>query len=242
MIETPPQTETFPPVLPTEKSFVRTLVGVAYANRIPAVGLQSVALFLLWSYHFWPAARAALGQMALLKQNSGLGFAFVASAFASALLPLVLQTLQQGAHRRMVIGALPAAIVFWGLRGCLTDLFYSLQSAVWGNNALPLTIAIKVFCDLAIFTPCLSVPVVVLFFSWLDGDLRHSFREGAAAWWLREVWPLVRAAWVVWLPALMVIYALPTNLQFPISVLIQCFWTLFLVVLTDKGRTASSAA
>lgn len=223
------------------KSFLQTLVAVAYANRLPALGLQGVAMFLLWSYYCWPAARGTLGQVALLKQNSGLIFAFTASAFASALLPLFLQSLQQGAHRRMAIGALPVAIVFWGLRGCLTDLFYLLQSAVWGGSVLPLTVAIKVFCDLAIFTPCLSVPVVVLFFSWLDGDLRRSFRDGAAVWWLREAWPLVRMAWIVWLPALVVIYALPLNLQFPISALIQCFWTLFLVVLTDKSQAATSA-
>jgi len=48
--------------------------------------------------------------------------------------------------------------------------------------------------------------------------------------------PLSPVAWLVWTPALVVVYSLPPGLQFPVAAIIQCFWALILVVLTDKGR------
>lgn len=211
------------------------------------MGLQSVALFLLWAYNYWPAAHLFLEQVGRWKQNSGFGFAFVASALAGAVVPLALQSLQRGTHRRLDIGALPILLVFWGFRGCIVDAFYLLQSAVWGDNVLPLTLALKVVFDLGFFSPLIGVPSVVLLFAWLDSDcncerFRLKFEGGLLAWWKRDVLPLVPVAWVVWLSALVIIYALPVNLQFPISIIIQCFWALFLVVITDKTQAALDTA
>jgi hypothetical protein len=215
------------------------MIGAARANLAPGLGLQSVAFFLLWSYHFWPAAHAGLERLAQVKENSGYLFAFVASALAGAVLPLCFQSLQRGDHRRIALASLPALLLFWGLRGCLVDGFYQAQSVVWGDNAQPLTLAIKIVCDLGITSPLFWTPSLALMFSWVDsegraGEFGKIFADGLGAWYRRDVWPLVRMGWVVWLPALAVIYALPASLQLPTQVIIQCFWALILVVLTDK--------
>lgn len=233
--------------LTTDNAFVRDIVSAARANFLPALGLQSVALFLLWSYHFWPQARRTLEHLAQLKHDSGFVFAIVTSALAGAILPLCLQRLQRGDHRRVATAALPILLLFWGLRGCMVDVFYRVQTALWGDNAQPLTLAIKILVDLGIYTPILGVPSAVLIFAWLDNRGRNTkFRAPSRGefltWYRRDVWPLMRMAWVVWLPALVVIYALPQGLQYPTSIIIQCFWALILVVLTDKGQTVSSAA
>jgi hypothetical protein len=225
----------------TKTSFFHDLREAATANFLPAMGLQCVALFVLWAYRFWPGAQFFLNQVGRFKHDIGFEFAFVTSALAGAALPLALQSLQRGVHRRIPLTALPVLLVFWGLRGCIVDIFYQCQSIVWGNNALPQTLAIKVFCDLGIFTPLIGIPTVVLMFAWLDTDSNSArflvnFERGLPVWFKRDVWPLVPMAWVVWLPALMIIYALPVDLQLPISIIIQCFWALFLVVLTDKKQ------
>lgn len=231
------------PAFTTAKSFYREMLGVARANFLPALLLQAIAVFLLWAYHYWPAAHNALNQLAKLKLASGYLFAFVASAVAGAVLPLILQSLQRGDHRRIATGALPALFLFWGLRGCLVDTFYQLQSAVWGNSPQASTLAIKIFCDLAIASPFVFLPFLVLIFSWADTQgqvslMRENFRDGIAPWWRREVLPLSPVAWLVWTPALVVVYSLPPGLQFPVAAIIQCFWALILVVLTDKARSA----
>jgi hypothetical protein len=225
------------------KSFYRDMVGVARANILPALVLQAIAVFLLWAYHYWPTATNALNELARIKVATGFMFAFVASAIAGAVLPLLLQSLQRGTHRRIAANTLPALFLFWGLRGCLVDAFYQIQTALWGNSVLPAILAIKIFCDLAIASPLVFLPFLVLIFSWADtqGNLslmRESFHGGIIAWWRREVLPLSPMAWLVWTPALVVVYSLPPGLQFPVAAVIQCFWALILVVLTDKGRKA----
>ena len=92
-------------------------------------------------------------------------------------------------------------------------------------------------------SPLVFIPFLVLIFSWADTQgnirlMRENFRDGIGRWWRREVLPLSPVAWLVWTPALIVVYWLPTGLQFPVAAIIQCFWALILVVLTDKGQAA----
>ena len=220
-------------------TFRQEVVGAARANFLPALGLQSVAFFLLWSYHYWPAARDALEVLARWKESSGYFFAFGASALAGGVLPLLFQSLQRGDHRRIAVGALPFLLFFWGFRGCLVDIFYQMQSLVWGDNAHPTTVIVKIAVDLGMFSPLFWVPSLALMFAWLDSqsnvrEFRKIFAGGVIKWYRRDVWPLVRVAWCLWIPALAVVYSLPESLQFPTQVIIQCFWALVLVVLTDK--------
>jgi len=231
----------------TEKNLWRDFVSAARANVLPAIGLQSVALFLLWAYHYWPAAHTNFEHIALWKQETGYAFSFVTSALAGGLLPFMLQRFQNGAHRRMTLAALPELMLSWGARGCLVDAFYRLQAFLWGDNAQPATIAIKIFCDLVLFSPFIAAPTVALMFSWADSDrqparFRRIFDDGLRMWFIRDVWPLARMAWMIWLPALVVIYALPAGLQFPVQVIIQCLWALILVVLTDKNQNENTQA
>ncbi len=229
------------------KKFFHDFRQAASANFLPAAALQCIAFFVLWSYYSWPAAQYFLDQVGQFKSDFGYGFAFVASAFSGAVLPLALQGLQRGAHRRLNIALLPSLLLFWGLRGCVVDVFYLCQSMAWGNNSEPQTLAIKIVCDLGMFTPLIGVPTLALMFNWLNAAgsserFRSNFTHGFFVWYQREAWPLIPASWMVWLPALIVIYALPINLQFPISIIIQCFWALFLVVLTDKSQSTSNSA
>lgn len=230
-----------------EKNLWRDFLDAARANVLPAIGLQSFALFLLWAYHFWPNLHDMLEQLALWKQNTGYLFSFVASTLGGALLPFVLQRFQSGSHRRMTLAVLPDLLLFWGVRGCLIDAFYRVQTLWWGDNALPQTLVIKIAVDLLLFSSIIAAPMIALMFSWVDSErnfsrMRLIFAGGFGKWYRRDVWPLLRMAWIVWLPALAVIYALPSGLQFPVMVIIQCLWALILVVLTDKNQNEKSQA
>jgi hypothetical protein len=227
-------------------TFGREIKNAARANLLPALGLQGVALFLLWAYRCWPAAHDALNHLAFWKQSTGFCFAFMAAACAGAILPYILQSLQHGNHRRIERSALPFLLLFWGSCGCVVDAFYQLQAALWGNNALPLTITIKIFCDLMLFSPLLATPAVVLAFATVDSNfdfavVRAGFNDGCFTWWWRDVWPVVRIMWLVWLPAVGVIYALPIGLQLPVQVIMQCLWSLILVVATDHSSQTTPA-
>ncbi len=234
------------PFVTEAKTFCRDMVAIARANFLPAFMLQIFVFLLLGAYHYWPAARDALNELAAIKTYCGFIFAFVASAFAGAVLPFTLQNLQRGEHRRITVAALPALVILWGIRGCIIDVFYHLQSILWGTGTDPGTLILKIVCDLGIANPLVFTPILVLIFSWVDtnghaGQMRDNFRGGLLTWWRRETQPLLPVAWLIWTPALAVVYSLPLGLQFPVDALIQCFWSLALVVLTDKNQTAQMA-
>lgn len=218
------------------QDFFQDLRRAARANFIPALLLQAVAFSILWSYHHLPEAQAAFDRLADFKTRTGPVFAFASSAIGGAIFPFILQSLQRGSHRRIALSTLPIFIVFWGSRGWLVDGFYQLQSFLWGDNAHLSTLLAKIVCDLGLFSPLIGVPTLALIYGLADcnfqwKDFRRELRRG---WYTRHAMPIVRMAFIVWLPALFVIYALPQALQFPVAAIIQCFWALVLVVLTDR--------
>jgi hypothetical protein len=169
------------------------------------------------------------------------------SAFAGAVLPFLLQSMQRGEHRRIAVASLPALVILWGIRGCIIDAFYRLQAMLWGNGTDPGTLILKIVCDLGIANPLVFTPILVLTFSWVDtngqiAQIRDNFRGGLLTWWRRETQPLLPVAWLIWTPALAVVYSLPLGLQFPVDTLIQCFWSLALVMLTAKGQATQPIA
>jgi len=46
------------------------------------------------------------------------------------------------------------------------------------------------------------------------------------------------AGWCIWIPGVSLVYFMPSALQFPIAVLIQCFWVLIFTVI-NKPRLAA---
>jgi hypothetical protein len=45
---------------------------------------------------------------------------------------------------------------------------------------------------------------------------------------------VILSNWLVWIPAVSVVYAMPTELQIPLFNLVLCFWVLLLAVLNKK--------
>lgn len=225
-------------------TFSQDFQRAARANLIPIVLLQCAVGFILWSYFEWPAAHQAFLALADFKARTGYFFAFVAAAFGAAIIPFALQSLQSGSHRRISGSALAVLVLFWGLIGCLVNAFYAGQAMLWGDNAQLSTLIIKVICDQGLFTPLLATPLVAMVYGLVDAKFQWSKCKVRLRgnWYSREVLPLVRMAWLVWIPAVFVIYTLPQDLQFPIQAIIQCLWALLLTVLTDRPNATAVAA
>ena len=218
--------------------FLQDLKRVLKANLLPALALQCLAVFLFWAYYYWPEGRHALESLAVFKKSTGLAYAFVASALSGAVLPCCFQGLQRGTHRRLGLVAVVALTVYYGTRGWLIDGFYVLQTHLWGDKPDAFTVAIKIVCDLGLFSPTLAVPSVVLMYGWVDAGFnwKRYKTQFEGRWYRDKVVPTLYMAWLVWLPVLCVLYALPSSLQFVVVMIVQCFWALLLVVLTDRGE------
>ncbi len=204
-----------------------------YSNVRPALVLWCFAFLMLALYTWHPPAQLALDSLAELKTRLGLLFSMPAQAIAGALLPFALQSLQGGTHRRTSAAHLPFLMAFFALLGALNDGFYTLQSLVWGQGTEIGRVLLKTLIDQGLYAPVMLIPIT-LAFALKDSDFSwQRARQTLGPDWLKTRYlPTYLAGVMVWAPALCVLYALPLGLQFPFSALVQCLWSLMLVVLT----------
>ena len=118
---------------------------------------------------------------------------------------------------------------FWAYKGIEVDLWYRLQAHMFGTGHGVATIATKVVMDQFVYCPFFAVPVTAAVYQLVDNgyngrSLRDDVRK--PRWYLRKVLPVLISNLGVWVPAVVVIYMLPTALQLPLQNLILCFYTL----------------
>ena len=215
---------------------ILTLRRAFAANIIPAIALWSLAVAALALYYFFPPATAAFNDLAALKTRLGWAFIMPAQAIAAGLLPFLFQKFQRGDHRRLTWAQLPFLLFVRSLMGAMNDYFYIFQAYLFGDSNAPTTVLIKTIFDMTVYTPLIVLPLVVWMFGLMDnGYALDTTRAALGPNWKTKRWlPLYLASLIVWVPTLTVLYALPLSLQFPFQVIVQCFWGLVLVIMTDK--------
>lgn len=214
--------------------------SAARVNLLPGLLLQGVLVAFLAAYFLHDGTREFLGRVARLKSESGYTFAFVSYVLAAALLPELLRIVffQRGRMTRRNVWSFATAAPFWGLDGVLVDFFYRCQAVWFGTVNTFGVVAAKVAVDQFLFSPFLNSPLIVGYFLWRDGGFRRAAlpRLTSPDFWWERVLPVQVAGWMIWIPAVSVVYAMPPLLQLPVAVLIQVFWILILTTLQDRGR------
>jgi hypothetical protein len=206
----------------------------ARRNAVPGLVLNGAAVLLLWAYGHCPAVARACGVWADWQTAHGLAAAFAGRAFFNAVLPGVFlglwPALRDGAEARAAGTwlALGANMVYWGGMGVVGALLYRGLSATVGADASWPVRVKKVLIDQFLYTPFFAAPMHAAFHFW--ETLGFSVSGLAAAWperWVRRlVLPTLLTNWMLWIPAMTVVYAFPEPLQVQIPGLIGCFWAL----------------
>jgi len=215
------------------------------ANLLPGLLLQAFMAVFLVLYLVHQGTRDFLGHVAAFKQSTGLVFAFASYSISAAVLPEILRIgfFQNGRVTRLNFWNIVTGIIFWGSDGVLIDLFYRGQVICFGSGSDFLTIACKVFVDQFVFSLFFNTPVTVTYFAWRDRFFKPLvLRELVQPRRLIErVIPVQVAAWCIWIPGVSLIYFMPSELQFPVAVLIQVFWVLVLTLInTDRPQPVAS--
>jgi hypothetical protein len=232
-----------PPAAPWESG----LRG-ARANLVPGFALQAAALALVLGYYHEPSVRAALGKLAAFRERTGFLSAIASTGVFGGLLPFLY--LRYG---RRDAGAAPrfrwvqgmGLTAFWAYKGLEVDLWYRIQAHVVGSGHGAATIAIKAFLDQFVYCPAFAVPVTAAVYRLVDTgyDWAGVARDIAAPrWYARRVLPVLVSNLGVWVPAVAIIYALPTPLQLPMQNIVLCFFTLIVAHQTRIGPEPGSAA
>jgi hypothetical protein len=219
----------------------RTGLRGARANFAPGVVLQATALALVVAYYRIPAAHHAVNALAAWHDRAGLWFGIVSTGLFGGLIPFLYLRCRAATRDRLSGTAGVALTVFWAYKGIEVDLWYRLLARVVGEQNTIGTIATKTFLDQFVYCPIWAVPVTVLVYAWTEANFSTAVLAAdlhAPGWYRRRVFPVLLSNLGVWVPAVCIIYALPTPLQLPLQNLVLCFFTLLLAHIMPRSEGA----
>nr|WP_315205932.1 hypothetical protein [uncultured Albidiferax sp.] len=198
------------------------------ANLLPGLVLWCGLAGLVLAYALSPAVQAGLATWGSTKQAWGYPFAFVSYAVFAVLLPEALgQLVLKQPWRPTMWADMGYAILVFGSIGITVDLFYALQVYLFGEGVDAATLAKKILVDQFVYSPVTNFAVIAMFAWREDGFSARTWQRVVSAEFLtRRYLPVLVALWCVWIPGVLVIYCMPTALQFPVASLILSFWVL----------------
>lgn len=217
----------------------------ARANLWSGVALQMVALALVLAYYHHDATRTTLTALADFRGRSGILFGVLSTGIFGGLIPFLFLRLRPVTAGRYSWTQGAALTAFWSYKGLEIDLFYRFLARVVGEGVDVATVATKMFIDQFIYCPLLAVPPTVLLYAWVE--TRFATRAivadvKVARWYRRRVLPVLISNLGVWVPAVCIIYALPTPLQLPLQNLVLCFFTLLLAHMSAESTIGKPKA
>lgn len=225
------------PTAPRPGFWARPLAA-AKASLVPGLILQAFALLAILAYYRHDSTREALDRVADFKSRTGYLYSFFATAFFGGLIPYLYLRLHPATRPLTPPSHGVFMLLFWGLRGMEVDLFYRFQSRLWGDAVDLSTVAAKVVTDLFIYCPVWAAWTTLLLFQWKESgfDLGVMHRLDKVAFLKENLLTALAATWIVWLPAVAVIYSLPPALQIPLFNIVLCFFSLLYATLTRRSR------
>jgi hypothetical protein len=217
---------------------ITSSIYAALRNTIvPGIVLQFFAFLILLAYFFVPSARDYFNFFGTLKGEFGFFYSFVATALFGGLIPFAYLWLSGRLPAgRSIIAIGVFYTLFWGYKGIEVDLFYRLQGVWFGTGNDVATLAIKVAVDQLIYSALWAAPSITLSYLWLQAgfNFRVWWRSIDRQYLLRTLPVVIVSNWLVWIPAVSIIYSMPTELQVPLFNLVLCFWVLLLAVLNKR--------
>ena len=206
-------------------------------NLIPGLVPWCVAVTTGLAYYFFPPAGPAFTWIGGLKAQYGIAYAVCATALFGGVIPFSYLYLT-GQIRQNPLKELLFYAIFWGVKGAEVDLFYRLQGVLFGTGNDFHTVAIKTLVDQLFYAPFWVVPSISIFYLWKESGF--SWRRCRTYLNRRFVTltipTIVISNFLVWLPAVTIIYLMPPNLQIPLFNLVQCFFALVLNMLSRRAE------
>ncbi len=213
----------------------------------PFLLIQACALLVVVAFYTLPGARSGLETLAAWKDRGGLGWAVVVAAVAGGVLPEAAKAVALGDWRfdRRRLNDLAFNTAFFALlAGVGTNLFYQLQSLVFGDGTDWLTVLKKVSVDQGVYTVLFTSPVSLVVYRWRAHhyDARRTLASltPLRRTFVDDVLPVVIPAWFYWTPLVLLIYSLPTSLQFVLFIFALAAWSLILTFVASRRPGAGA--
>lgn len=222
-------------------NFWRASIGPAWgALRLywPAfVGLQVFSALLVVGYYTGGPVKAVAHWLLGWKEAGGLLFVVAANIFSGAVLPEMLKArLRPPGRPTPTWGDWLHLAGLMAIFGVAVDTFYRLQGW-WFEGFTGWTgLALKILVDQFGYALFFAMPFVVVWFAWKEHGYRISSTMAALrpALFLERLAPLFVPNVIFWVPALIALYALPTELQFLLFVFLNGAWCLLMIFIARE--------
>ena len=198
---------------------------------------------MVCSYYWIEGSVSLFDQIAAYKANGGLVFTAVTTIISGGLLPELLKRgMRPRGEAQPKMIELLHQFTMWGILGIMIDLFYRLQTELFGQTNDAGTLLIKVLFDLFCFTPLLSLPFIASWFLLYE-------KQGKLLPWLRaltfvniykRVLPLWVTALCFWPAMLLVVYSLPSQLQFPLFLFGNSAYSILMIFIARRQKEEAS--
>jgi hypothetical protein len=215
-------------------SIKKAIAAALKQNLLPGLVLQCFALALVLVYFFVPASQPVYAWFGVLEREYGFIYAFIATAVFGGFIPFVYLWLTKRLDAaRSAFALLLFYVIFWGLKGVEVDFFYQLQGGWFGYENTIKTIATKVAVDQFLYSALWAAPTITIAYLWLEHgfDFRACGAALTKSFFLEKIPTVIFSNWLVWIPAVSIVYSMPQDLQIPLFNIVLCFWVLILAVL-----------
>jgi len=213
------------------------------ANIVPGLILQAFALSILVGYFRLEAVASFFNHIGALKLRHGYLYSALSTAFFGGILPYVVLLCSGKIPASRRVQDLSFYVCFWLWKGVEVDAMYRGQSALFGDELSPGVVVGKTIVDQFVYNLFWGAPTQTAFFLWKDCDYsfaRFVARLGEQSFLQRSAVVLL-STWVVWVPAVSIVYCLPAALQIPLSNFVLCFWCLLLSYVSRTDELAQRA-
>jgi hypothetical protein len=213
--------------VPARPVLLQVRLAVA-ANLRPGMVLWSALTLLMVAYAWSPAVQSGLAHWGAVKLAWGYPFAFVSYAVFAVLVPEILgHVVLKQPWSKTVWADMAYAMLVFGALGISVDMLYSLQVSLFGDGQDAATVVKKMLVDQFLYAPVANFVLVALL-AWREGGFGLNALRGILTFRYisRNYLPVLVAVWCIWIPSVLVVYFMPTALQFPMASLILSFWVL----------------
>ncbi len=218
----------------------------AWENVAAILALQAAMAAIVALYYLWPPAHDALVRYAAWQVAGGALGNGVAAALAGGVLSELSIVYAQDRGRwswtHVESMRFKAAIFF--VAGCIVFEFYHYQAVWWGQGSSPRVVIHKVLVDQFVYTVFWACPYYTLLTRW--HALRYSFealgKELDRHFVTERMLPVLVTNWMFWIPAITLVYAMPSLLQPPLYIFATAIWGLLVPAVTKQKTAAETLA
>ena len=207
-------------------------------NLFAGIFIWIVATLVFFSYQSSEICQDYLDELARIKLQYGYLYSACATGLFGGLIPFLAMFFRGSVPPRRTFQWFLFFPLFWAFKGVEVDAFYRLQSFFFGASPEFKVVLYKVLVDQFVYCVIWSAPLTAIFYGWKDADFKWNDVVVLQNFgvMLDEILFLLLSTWIIWIPAVTIVYSMPNNLQIPLFNLTLCFFVLVITLSEKSGE------